>query len=386
MSSANHRTGLSTRAIHAGRDVDDPGAPVVPPIVQSATFMGGGHRADEILYTRYGNNPLQLSVGEKLASLEGAPAALVLGSGMAAIAMTLLSLTRTGDHIVAASHLYGATRALLENELPRRGVQTTFVDPSEGRNWRRALRKKTRLFYLEAPTNPTLRLFDPRPVSKLAHDRGLPLVMDATFATPVNFRARELGVDVVLHSATKYLGGHSDLIAGAVVGDRALVEEIGSTARLYGPAADPHMVWLLDRGLRTLGVRMERHNRNALALAEFLEAHPRVKSVSYPGLPSHPDHDLAREIFPGFGGMLSFVARGGGRGADQVMQSLELARVAPSLGGVETLVSQPRYTSHAGMTRDARAALGIPDGFIRVSVGIEDVDDLIADFDRALRG
>ena len=378
------RAGLSTLGIHGGHGPAEVGDPVVPPIVQSATFMGGSSRTDPVLYTRYGNNPLQLAVGRKLAELEGAPAGLVLGSGMAAISMSILALVRTGDHILSSGHIYGATRSLFESELPRRGVETTFFEPG-GRDATRRLRKRTRLIDLEAPTNPTLRVFDPRPIAALARERGIPLVMDATFGTPVNLRARELGVDVVVHSATKYLGGHSDLIAGAVAGDAAMIDEIGRTARLYGPAADPHMVWLLDRGLRTLDVRMQRHNENALALASVLEAHPRVSAVHYPGLESHPDHELAKDILEGFGGMVAFVVKGGGKAADEVMSRLELARVAPSLGGVETLVSQPRHTSHAGMTRAARKEIGIPDGFIRVSVGIEDVQDLIADFERALR-
>ncbi len=377
--------GISTIGIHGGYSDDQPGAPVVPPIVQSATFMGGANRTDAILYTRYGNNPLQLSVGQKVAALEGAPAGLILGSGMAAIAMTILANANSGDHIVASAHLYGATRALFEKELPKRGIKTTFVDAMDGKAWRRAIRKRTRLIYIEGPTNPTLRLIDPRPIAELAREHGIPLVMDATFATPANMRPREFGVDLVVHSATKYMGGHSDLIAGCVVGDEEAVRAIDMTARLYGPAADPHMVWLLDRGLRTLDVRMERHNRNAGALADWLEAHPRIRAVHYPGLESHPDHALAAEIMKGFGGMVSFVVKGGGKAAGRFMSKLRVAKAAPSLGGVETLVSQPRYTSHAAMTRAQRAEQGIPDGFIRFSVGVENIEDLKADMDQALR-
>jgi len=352
--------------------------------VQSATFYGDGRGKSELLYTRYGNNPLQLQVAQKLAMLEGAEAGLVLGSGMAAVAMTLLTLTQAGDHIVASSHLYGATRALLEKELPRRGVTTTFVDPAESREWRLAMRKRTRLLYLETPTNPTLRIFDPEPVAQLAQEMGVLVVMDATFATPINMRPVEMGVDVVVHSATKYLGGHSDLIAGAVCGPAEVVEEITQTARLYGPAADPHMVWLLDRGLRTLELRVQRHNENAMAVAEFLAGHEGVEAVFYPGLPDHPDHRLATRIMSGFGGMVSFVLQGGGKAANRFMRRLELVAVAPSLGGVETLVSQPRYTSHASLSTRERVALGIPDGFVRLSVGIETVEDLLRDLEQAL--
>lgn len=382
------RLGLSTLGIHGGADVPEPGDPVVPPIVQSATFMGG-RPGEELLYSRYGNNPLQLLVGRKIAELEGAEEGLVLGSGMAAIAMTLLAMTRAGDHVVASKHLYGATLQLLSEELPRRGVETTLVDPSSGRTWRQALRKETRLLYTEVPTNPTLRVFDPGPLTDLAHDTGLPLVMDATFATPVNLRPLALGVDVVIHSATKYLGGHSDIVAGAVAGPRSVVGEIADTMKLYGPAADPHMVWLLDRGLRTLDVRVRRQNQTALALGRWLEGRDEVERVLYPGLASHPDHAVAVELFregAGYGGMLSFVLAGAGRAADRFVDLLELVKVAPSLGGVETLVSQPRYTSHRGLTAVERQALGIPDGFLRLSVGLEDEADLRADLEQALDG
>lgn len=376
--------GHATLGIHGGAAPAVQGEPVVPSIVQSATFFGDG-RDGEVLYTRYGNNPLHVQVGQKIALLEGAEAGLVLGSGMGAIAMTLLALTQAGDHIVASSHLYGATRSLLENELPRRGVTTTFVDPSEPRDWRQSLRKRTRLLYFESPTNPTLRVMDPEPLVQLAQEMGLLLVMDATFATPCNLRPLEHGVDVVIHSATKYMGGHSDLIAGAVCGPSEVVDEVGAAARLYGPAADPHMVWLLDRGLRTLALRMEHHNRNGMAVAEFLDQHPAVETVLYPGLPEHPDHKVATRLMEGFGGMVSFVVRGGGPAADSFMGRLELVRVAPSLGGVETLVSQPRYTSHAALSSRERAAMGIPDGFVRLSVGVETLDDITGDLDQALQ-
>ena len=357
---------------------------MVPPIIQSATFRWGMPADGELLYTRYGNNPIQQLVGQKIAELEGMEAGVVLGSGMAATAMTFLALARAGDHIVASDQIYGATWTLLDTELPRRGITTTFVDPGQPRAWRRALRKNTRLLFLESPTNPTLRVHDPRPLAALAHERGLPLVMDTTFASPVNFRAGEWGTDVVIHSATKYLGGHSDLIAGVVVGTRAVVDEVTTMMRWYGPAVDPHGCWLLDRGVRTLDVRVRRQNESALALARWLADRPGVAAVIHPGLPSHPDHAVAAEILDGFGGMVSFILAGGGRAADAFMGRLQVAIPAPSLGGVETLVSQPRHTSHAGMSPAERKRLGIPNGMMRVSVGVEDLDDLIADFAAAL--
>lgn len=376
--------GLSTLGIHGGAEPTRPGDPVVPPLVQSATFHGG-RRDDALLYSRYGNNPLQLLVGRKVAALEGTEAGLVLGSGMGAISATLLALTATGDHIVASEHLYGATRELLEVEFPRRGVTTTFVDPDRPGAWADAAEARTRVFYLEAPTNPTLRLVDPRAVVAQARGRDVTVVMDATFATPINLRPASLGVDVVIHSATKYMGGHSDVIAGVVAGSEATVDAVTTMMKRYGAAADPHMVWLLDRGLRTLDVRVRRHNANALAVARFLEERPEVARVMYPGLASHPDHALAAELLAtGAGGMVSFVVNGGGEAADRVMDGLELIHVAPSLGGVESLVSQPRYTSHRAMDEERRVALGIPDGFLRLSVGIEDPHDLTADLGRAL--
>jgi cystathionine beta-lyase/cystathionine gamma-synthase len=361
-----------------------PGEPVVPPLVLSSTFAGGRGEA-ELRYTRYGNNPTQEGVARKLAELEGTEAALVLSSGMAAVAMTALALVETGGHIVASRHLYGATRTLFVEELPRRGIGCTLVDPDEPGAWVSAVRRETGLLYLEMPTNPTLRLPDPRPVVALGRERGIPVAMDATFATPVNARPAELGVDVVIHSATKYLGGHSDLIAGVVAGRAAVVRAVTAVMRLYGPSVDPHTAWLLDRGLRTLPMRMAAHNANALALARHLEGRPGVARVLHPGLASHPDHARSAALMPGGrGGMLSFVLAGGGPAADRFMEALEIIRVAPSLGGVESLASQPRHTSHRGMDAGARDEAGIPDGFIRISVGVEDAADLIADLDRGL--
>lgn len=375
----------ATISVHGGAEDRVPGAPVVPPITQSATFHWATPADGELLYSRYGNNPNQLHAGIKAAALEGTEAGIALGSGMAAAAMTLLALTESGDHIVAASGLYGATHVLLAQELPRRGVQTTFVDPDEG-GWEEALQPETRLIYIEIPVNPTLRILDPRPIVALAKERGIRVVCDATFGSPVNFRAAACGIDVVVQSATKYLGGHSDLIAGVVAGPSDVIEEVTRMSRLYGPALDPHTAWLLDRGMRTLDVRVKRHNENAMAVARFFESRPEVEHVIYPGLESHPDHELAKELMDGFGGMVSIILAGGGEAADDFVANLHLGMAAPSLGGVETLVSQPRFTSHAGLTPEERSERGIPDGFVRLSVGIEALDDLVADFAQALGG
>jgi cystathionine beta-lyase/cystathionine gamma-synthase len=375
----------ATIGVHGSGTDRTPGAPVVPPIVQSATFYWATPEDGELLYTRHGNNPNQLQAGVKAAALEGTEAAVALGSGMAATAMALLAMTEAGDHIVASSRLYGATHALLATELPRRGVDTTFVDPDKG-DWEAALRPETRVVYIELPVTPTLRILDPRPIVALAHDRGIRVACDATFASPINFRAASFGIDVVIQSATKYLGGHSDLIAGIVAGPADVIDEVTRIARLYGPSLDPHTAWLLDRGMRTLDLRVRRHNANAMAVAEWFETRPEVTRVLYPGLPSHPDHELAGELMSGFGGMVSVVLEGGGDAADVFMSRLHLGVAASSLGGVETLLSQPRFTSHVGLSSEEREQQGIPDGFVRISVGVEDPEDLIADFAQALGG
>jgi cystathionine beta-lyase/cystathionine gamma-synthase len=375
-----------TAAIHGGEpEPRSPGSPVVPPVVQSATFFGGGPGdPGPLLYSRYGTNPNQLMVGRKVASLEGAEDGLAVASGMAAISLALLALVRSGDHLVSSSHLYGATRTFMEQELPRRGVEVTFVDPDDPRSWRAALRPGTRGLYLELPTNPTLRLFDLRPIGLLARERGIPLVVDATFATPMLMRPLEHGADVVVHSATKYLGGHSDLIGGVVCGPASLVAEIRSLLHLYGPSLDPHAAWLLDRGIRTLGVRMPRHGENAVRLAAWFAEQEGVARVVHPSRPDHPDHALAAELLQGPLGMMGIILEGGAPAADRFVGALRLASVAPSLGGVETLVSLPRLTSHRSMSRAAREAMGIPDGFVRISVGIEGYEDLREDFEGAL--
>lgn len=378
------KRGQATIGVHGDGAARTPGSPVVPPIVQSATFYWADPSDGDLLYTRWTNNPNQLEVARKVAALEGMEAGIALASGMGAIACTLLALSDGGDHIAASSLLYGGTHTLLASELPRRGVDVTFVDPCGG-DWEAALRPETRVIYLELPTNPTLRVPDPRPVVELAHARGITVVADVTFASPVNLRAGELGVDVVVHSATKYLGGHADIIAGVAAGPRRIIDEVNRVSRYYGPALDPHAAWLLDRGLRTLDLRVRRHNENAMTVAEWLGSREEVERVDYPGLPAHPDHVVAKELMSGFGGMVSFVLRGGGPAADRFVSALQLAVAAPSLGGVETLVSQPRYTSHVGLSEGEREALGVPDGFVRVSVGVEDADDLLADLEQALQ-
>ncbi len=377
------RAGLSTRAIHGPPHRKAPQTPVSTPIFQSSTFVNAVGSTDEVLYTRYGNNPNQTELAARLAALEGAEAAIFLSSGMGATALAHLAILAPGDHLITSDWIYGGTRRLFEQEFARLGIAVSFADPSLPRSWKGQLRKTTRAIFLETPTNPLMRVLDLDPIAALCHTEGIALLVDSTFASPINFRPLEHGADVVIHSATKYLNGHSDVIAGAVAGTEEMIEEVRRLMQIYGQAIDPHAAWLVERGLKTLAVRMERHNANGAAFAHWAGTHPAVTAVHYPGLASHPDHALAAATLQGFGGMVG-LELADGAAAERTLRRLRVAQHAPSLGGVETLVSEPRRTSHASLTPAQRAAQGIPDGFIRVSLGIEDVDDIIADFTRAL--
>jgi cystathionine beta-lyase/cystathionine gamma-synthase len=378
------RPGLSTRAIHGVPEAKDPTDPIATPIFQSSTFVSEIGSRDEVRYTRYGNNPNQVAVAQRLAALEGAEAALFLASGMGATALAHLAIVRPGDHLLASEWIYGGTRRLFEIELARLGIEVSLVDPSRPRGWKNKLRTNTRAVFLEVVTNPLMRVIELEPIANLCKGEGIALLVDSTFASPINFRPLEHGADVVIHSATKYLNGHTDVIAGAVAGSTEMVEEIRRLMHVWGPALDPHAAWLVERGLRTLAVRMARHNASGQAFAQWAASHPAIAAVHYPGLPQHPDHQVAAAQLEGFGGMVGLELKAGVAGAERMLRRLRLARHAPSLGGVETLVSEPRLTSHAGLSAEQRAAQGIPDGFVRVSLGLEDVDDLIADFTRAL--
>lgn len=376
--------GFSTRAIHAGHPEPEVGGPVVMPIYPTTTFYSDPSGQAEVWYTRYGNGPNHLLLEKRIASLEGAEDALVVSSGMAAMAMALISVLQAGDHVVATDAIYGGTRALLDRELSRMGIETTYVDMFSA-EWPRALRPNTRVVLGETPSNPLLRVLDLQPIAEIAHQHGAVVIVDATFGSPVHFRGLEHGADIVMHSATKYLGGHSDVTAGVLAGSAARIGEARKRTRVWGPVLDPHAAWLLERGIKTISVRMERHNRNGMEIARWAETRPEVARVFYPGLPSHPDHETARRVLDGFGGMVGIELAGGGPAADRFVRAIRLAKLAPSLGGVETLISEPRFTSHAAMTPEERAANGIRDGFLRVSLGIEDAADLMADFDQALR-
>ncbi len=378
------RAGPSTVAIHGDVPAKAVGEPVSPPVYQSSTFVAPQGPQDDVLYTRYGNNPNQLRLAERLARLEGAEDAIFLASGMGATALAHLAVLQPGDHLLSSEWIYGGTRRLFVEEFDRLGIETSFVNPDKRREWRAKLRKNTRAIFVETPTNPVMRVLDVAWLAVLAKAEGIPLLVDSTFASPVNYRPLEHGADVVIHSATKYLNGHTDVIAGAVAGTEPFIAEVRNKMRVWGQSIDPHPAWLIERGLKTLAVRVERQNATGLAVAQWLEQQPKVKRVHYPGLPSHPDHAFASTVLDGFGGMVGLELTGGGRGADRFLRALRLITHAPSLGGVESLVSEPRYTSHAMMTAEERAAAGIPDGFLRLSLGLEDADDIIADLARGL--
>jgi len=380
------RQGLSTTAIHGLPHRRPDWSPVVPPLMQTSTFTNPVGSADEVLYTRYGNNPNQVDIAKKYAMLEGAEASLFLSSGMAATALAHLAMLRPGDHLVSSSWIYGGTKKLFDEEFGRFGITVTYVAPDEPRSWRQALRPNTRAIFVETPTNPLMRVLDLAPIAKIARHDGIGLLVDATFASPINFRPLEHGADVVISSATKYLNGHTDVIAGAVAGSNSVVEEVTRLMKLWGSSLDPHSAWLIDRGMRTLSVRMERHNLNGMALATWASAHPAIARVHYPGLASHPDHALAKRLLGGYGGMLGLELAGGSAATEHMLGRLQLIAHAPSLAGVESLVSEPRLTSHRALGPEGRAAMGIPDGFLRISCGLEDAEDLIADLEQALDG
>lgn len=376
--------GRSTLAIHGPPHRGADGSPAVTPIYQSSTFRNAIGSTAEVGYTRYGNNPNQLEVARRYAALEGAERAVFLASGMAATAMAHLAVLRPGDHLVASRWIYGGTRQLFDVEFARHGIGITYVDPSNHREWRAAIRDTTRAMFLEVVTNPLMRVVDVPAVAKVTRDRGLALLVDSTFASPINFRPLEQGADVVITSATKYLNGHSDVIAGAVAGAASVIEEVIRLMRLWGPSIDPHAAWLTERGMKTLALRIERASANAATVAAWAETRPEFAAVHYPGLMSHPDHRLASKILDGYGGMVGLVLKGGASAAARFCGRLKVITHAPSLAGVESLISEPRLTSHKALPPDEREALGIPDGFVRLSCGCEDAADLIADMAGAL--
>lgn len=377
-------TRFDTLAVHAGERDPGPEGSVVFPIFQGTVYtVEPGSDYHDIKYHRLNSTPSQVYLHDKLAALEGAEAALATSSGMAAVTTILHTVLRAGDHLLVGDALYGGTHDFLTTHAERLGWTYSVINPQDPSSW--AVTPATRAILVETITNPTMRVGRLREVVAFARSHGLVSIVDNTFASPVNFRPVVAGFDVVFNSATKYLNGHSDLVAGSIAGSAELVDQVRRTLNLYGGSLDPHAGFLLARGLKTLGLRVRTQNANALALASFLAAHPKVGAVNYPGLESHPDHPVASELLSGFGGMLSFrLAAGDPATADVVLDALRLPANAPSLGGVETLITRPATTSHAGMSPADRAAAGITDDLIRLSVGIEDAQDLIDDFTQAL--
>jgi len=377
---------IETKIIHAGEPLPRIGGAVALPIFQSATFEYNGEASyHDIKYIRLNNTPNHTALHRKLAALENAEAALVTASGMAAISTALLTVMAAGDHLLAQDCLYGGTHDLLTNNFAGFGLSYDFISGDDPDSWQARLRPNTRAIYVEAMTNPTVQVADLKAVVRFAKANGLVSIIDNTFASPINFRPAEIGFDLSLHSGTKYLNGHSDIVAGAVIGRADLIEKVTHKLNHLGGAMDPHAAFLLHRGIKTLALRVRYQNDSALRLAQFLEKHPRISQVNYAGLESHPQHARARELFEGFGGVLSFEVAGGIAAAERVLERLRLPIAAPSLGGVETLITRPATTSHAGMSVADRARLGISDSLIRLSVGIEATDDLIADFEQALQ-
>jgi cystathionine beta-lyase/cystathionine gamma-synthase len=380
---SENRQRLETRLIHAGERLPRIGGAAVTPIFQSSVFeqpTGAGY--DEILYPRLSTLPNHNVLGARLASLEGGEAALVTASGMAAVSATLVSLLCPGKHLLIQDRLYGGTHSFVVEDLPRLGVSYDFIDAQAPDSWRAKLRPDTRAIYVEAITNPLMEVADHRAVTAFAREHGLVSVIDNTFPSPVNFRPLEHGFEVVLHSATKYLNGHSDLVAGVVVGSRARVAHVHHLLNHLGGSLDPHACFLLERGLKTLAVRVRVQNANAQRLAEALARRREVKRVNYPGLEQHPQHARARELFAGFSGMLSFELPSG-EAATQWISRTRLPIHGPSLGGPETLVTRPAATSHVGLSPEERERAGIRDGLIRVSVGLEAIEDIVEDFEQA---
>ncbi len=376
---------LETQLVHAGEPDPPIGGAVEMPIFQSATYIYAGEtRYDDVRYLRSNNTPSQLVLHDKLAALEGAEAALVTASGMAAISATLLALLASGDHLLAQRGLYGGTHDLISQEFPRLGLSASFFDAQRPESWAALLKPTTRAIYVEAMTNPLLEVADLHAVVAFARAHGLSAVIDNTFASPVNFRPVAAGFDLVIHSATKYLNGHSDIVAGAVAGRAALIERIRHGLNVLGGSLDPHAAFLLKRGLKTLALRVRYQNDSALAIARFLAAHPQVRRVNYPGLETHPQHGRARALFAGCGGVLSFELDGEVGRAEAFAARVRIPRIAPSLGGVHTLLTRPATTSHAGLPRPERLELGITDALLRLSVGVEATEDLLEDFAQAL--
>ena len=385
---SKYRT-LATDVVHAGSPRPRIEGAVVTPIFQSANYLMADESAyDEVRYIRLSNTPSHHSLHARLAAIESGEAAMVTASGMAAISAAILAFVGSGEHLLAQRTLYGGTQTFLDHDGPRLNVSHTAIDLTDRdrpASWERALRPETRMMLLESISNPLMEVGDLEAAVKFAKSHDLVTLIDSTFASPVNFRPREIGIDLVAHSATKYLNGHSDIVAGAVIGSAEQVERVRHLLVHLGGSLDPHACFLFERGLKTLVLRVERQNESAMRLARFLAGRQEVRKVNYSGLEDDPSHPFAAKLFSGFGGMLSFYADSAER-AERFLDRVRIPLHAASLGGVETLVVRPSRSSHLGLEPEDRERLGITDDLVRVSVGIENADELIEDFGQALAG
>ena len=369
-----------TQSVHAGSYGDTQFKGAVTPIFPSSAYDYEG--VSPSMYPRYFNTPNQKSVAEKLAALENAEAGLIFSSGMAAILTSIFAVLKKGDHAIFQSDLYGGTHHAIVNEMPRFGIDFTLVDGSDPSNFKKAIREETRLIYIETPSNPTLKITNIKAVADIARSQGILSIIDNTFASPVNQNPVDLGIDIVAHSGTKYIGGHSDICCGATLASKTLIQQIWESAIHFGGSLDAHTCWLVERSLKTIVLRVRQQNVNALTIASFLKGDSRIGNVYYPGLSDHPDHAVAKAQMPGgFGGMLSFEVK---KDAHQFMDNLRLIRRAISLGGVESTITSPAKTSHVKMSHTERLTIGVTDNLVRLSVGIEEAEDLINDIKNAL--
>lgn len=387
--------GYNTKIVHAGTHHDPLTGALSTPIYQTSTFVfqnaeqGAARFAGEedgFIYTRLGN-PTEQQLEDKIAILEGGEAAIATASGIGAIAAAIWTIVSAGDHIVASDTLYGCTFSLLNEQATKLGVEVTFVDTKDPENIKNAIKPNTKLLYLETPANPTLDITDIKVCSEIAHKHNMIVMVDNTFMSPYGQRPLELGADVVVHSATKYINGHGDVIAGIVVGKKDYINKVRMVGvkDITGACISPFNAWLIIRGLKTLGVRMERHCANAMKIAEYLEKHPMVENVKYPGLKSHPQHELAKKQMFNYGAMICFEVKGGVEAGRQLMNNVKLCLLAVSLGDTETLIEHPASMTHSPVPREERLKAGITDGLVRLSVGLEDPEDIIADLDQALK-
>jgi cystathionine beta-lyase len=377
---ANQKISKLTQSVHAGSFGDKLFGGATTPIFASSAYDYEG--VETTPYPRYFNTPNQRAVSEKLAALENAESAIIFSSGMAAIMTSLFAMIKKGDHVIFQNDLYGGTHHAVSKEFPRYGVDLTFVDGSIPENFEKAIKKETRVIYIETPSNPTLKITNIKAVADIAKKHGIITIIDNTFASPVNQNPIDLGIDISTHSGTKYIGGHSDICCGAAMGSQKLVQQIWESAIHFGGSLEATTCWLVERSLKTIVLRVRQQNQNALSLAEYLKTDSRISKVYYPGLKDHPDHAVAKAQMPGgFGGMLSFEVK---NDVNKFTSKLKLIKRAISLGGVESTVTLPYLTSHKKMTAAERQAIGVADNLVRFSVGIEEAQDLIDDIKQAL--